>query len=296
MGFLRVNIQFAAYVQLFLAMAIVGSSVVAGKILTESLPVMLASTLRFAIASCVLMIFLFIKEKKISLPSKKELTILFFQTLTGVFFFSVFLLYGLKHTGAIEAGLITGTLPAVIATLAFFVLKDKLKLKQILGILITVFGSILLNIFGGEISSGPRFSLLGGSLVFGAVICEALFTILGKMLSKRLSPLMIATMVSLLGFLLFLPFGVWEGYHFDFSKTSLSDWSLVLYFAIVVTVGAFWLFYSGLSHVSASMAGAFMAFIPLSAVLLSACVLHEPIQSIHLIAGSCVIGGILLLK
>ena len=95
--------RFMPYLQLALAMTIVGSSVVAAKMIAASLPVMLSSCLRFAIAAPVLMLVLLLREGRPKLPARVDLLSLFLQALCGVFLFSVFLLYGVQYTGAIEA-------------------------------------------------------------------------------------------------------------------------------------------------------------------------------------------------
>jgi drug/metabolite transporter (DMT)-like permease len=286
------------YLQLTLAMAIVGSSVVAGKMMTASLPVMLSSFLRFAIASPVLLVLLWLREGRPQLPARAEVVTLFLQSLTGVFLFSVFLLYGVRYTGAIEAGLITGSLPAVTALLAALMLRERMDRRQMLGIASTVAGAILLNMLGTEssadLSSTRLMPGLGFGLVLAAVVCEALFAVLGKRVGSGVSPLGVATAISVFGLVLFLPFALWEAVHFDFSRTTMTDWALVAYFGLVVTVGAFWLFYAGLSKVQASVAGAFMTFLPLSAVMLSNIVLDEPLQWGHIAAGVFVVGGILM--
>ncbi len=286
--------RFVPYLQLALAMAIVGSSVVAGKMITASLPVMLSSCIRFAIAAPVLIFVLLAREGRPKLPSRADIFTLLLQALCGVFLFSVFLLYGVQYTGAIEAGLITGTLPAVTSALAVLLLRERLNAWQCAGIGCAVLGAVLLNILGPEQAGGTTSSVLGIGLVFAAVVCEALFVVLGKRTDGRVSALTIATAMSVLGFLLFLPFALWDAWHFDFSRSTFVDWSLVAYFGLVVSVGAFWLFYAGLSQVPASVAGAFMAFLPLSAVLLSALVLGEPIRPLHVVAGVCVLAGIML--
>lgn len=131
-----------AYLQLTLAMIIVGSSVVVGKLIVVSVPVFLASGLRFGIASIVL-VPLLIKLEGIPSLCRKDLFILFLQALTGVFGFSICLLYGLKFTGAAESGIITSTTPAVIGLISFIFLKEKLGRNNILGIVLAVLGIIV---------------------------------------------------------------------------------------------------------------------------------------------------------
>ena len=141
------------YFKLIVAMLIVGSSVVAGKAMVGTLPVMLASCLRFAIAAPVLTFLLYCQEGTLKLPCRSHFLPLFLQSLTGVFGFSICLLYGLKYSSAMEAGLITGTLPAVTALLAMILLKDKLNGWQVLGIFFTILGVSMLNVGGEGIGS-----------------------------------------------------------------------------------------------------------------------------------------------
>ncbi|QDL54710.1 DMT family transporter [Rhodoferax aquaticus] len=288
-----------AYVQLGLAMAIVGSSVVAGKLVAASMPVMLASAMRFAIAAPILIAMLLWREGRITWPNRADCLTLFLQALTGVFLFSVFLLFGLKTSGALEAGLITGTLPAVTAVMAVVLLRERPHRWQWLGIGFAVLGAALLHVHeathvtGGQRGGGGAAANAQGMvLVLGAVVCEGLFVVLGKRTHGRVSALTIATAMSVLGFLMFLPFAAVEAMHFPLASLRWQDVAAVLYFGVVVSVGAFWLFYAGLSQTSAATAGAFMAFLPLSAVVLSAVVLGETLTPKHLAAGAFVLLGI----
>ncbi|NJI50080.1 EamA family transporter, partial [Bacillus subtilis] len=64
--------QLSAYISLGTAMAIVGSSVVVGKLMVERIPVFLSSGLRFLLASVVLLTLLFCIEKGFPALTKKD--------------------------------------------------------------------------------------------------------------------------------------------------------------------------------------------------------------------------------
>lgn len=70
--------RIVAYLKVIAAMTIVGSSVVAGKILIQTMPIFLASELRFLVASLILVPLLIYKEGIPSL-SKRDIVILFFN-------------------------------------------------------------------------------------------------------------------------------------------------------------------------------------------------------------------------
>lgn len=71
--------QVIACIKISLAMAIVGSSVVIGKLVTASFPIFLASELRFLIATIIPVSLLYYKEKQIPLISKKYMFVLFYR-------------------------------------------------------------------------------------------------------------------------------------------------------------------------------------------------------------------------
>lgn len=283
----------AAYIELTLAMVIVGSSVVIGKLIVASFPVFLASALRFSIASIILVPLLLIREGKNVVIGKRDWFILFLQAFAGVFLFSIFLLYGLKFTGAAEAGIITSTTPAVVGVISFLFLKEKLMFNKVVGIALAVCGVLLINVLGRILDTGSgTFSLYGNILIFGAVVGEALFTIFRKLSSNIISPLRTATLMSLLGLAMFFPFALYEAVQFDFSNTTILDWTPVFYYGIVVTVIAFILWFQGVTKVSASVAAVFTGIMPISAVLLSYIILGEPFAWPHLWGGLCVLAGI----
>ena len=69
----------------------------------------------------------------------------------------------------------------------------------------------------------------------------------------------------------------------------------IVYYGVFGTVGAYLLWYRGLSRVPASVAGVFTGVLPVSAVLLSYAVLREPFLWSHLIGMTCVLLAIVLI-
>ncbi|MFF5995664.1 DMT family transporter [Lysinibacillus sp. KU-BSD001] len=281
------------YLKILVAMCIVGSSVVVGKLIVQDIPIFIACVLRFLIASIILVPLLILKEGIPSL-TKKEFLVLFGQAISGVFLFNIFMLYGLKYTSAIEAGVITSTIPAVIGILSLFLLNEKLTKKKSVGIFCAMLGVLSMNVLS---SSSEQMSSLGGNLlILGAVLGEALFIIFGKLSSNRVSPLTISTMVSIFGFILFLPFAIYEAKEFNFLDISLGNWGNILYFGIVVTVIAFLLMYDGLKTVSASSTGVLTSVLPVSSLILSFLILKEKLMYIHFVGMLLVIVAIFLIS
>lgn len=284
------NIKKIGYMQLTAAMILAGSSVVTGKFVIASFPVFLASALRYALASLILFLLLYIKEKKIPPLIREDILVLTIQAVTGLFGFSVFLLYGLKFTSALESGIIISTTPAIIGILSYTYLREQLPKNRIAGIILAISGVILINTMGISLQSARGLApLLGNTLVLGAVIGEGLFAILGKVLTKRLSPLAISAYVTGLAFLMFLPLAIFESLEFSFTTVPLEGWLSIIYYALFVTVLGFYCWYSGVSKVAASTSAVFTSLLPISALILSCLILGETLLPVHLIGISLVL-------
>jgi drug/metabolite transporter (DMT)-like permease len=276
-------------------MVIVGSSVVVGKIIIVDFPVFLASGLRFAIASLILVPLLLRQSRGIPSLSIKDWMILFLQALTGVFLFNIFLLYGLKFTTAMAGGIITSTTPAIVGIIAFFVLKERFSWYKSAGIALAVVGILAVNLGTSSDAEHGSNPALGNFMIFLAAIGEALFTIFRKVVSEKVTPLCNATVVSVFSLIMFAPWAACESTSFDFSAITLEEWVLILYYGIGVTVVSFILWFKGVSKVPASTAAVFTGVMPVSAVALSYVFLGEVLLWSHLVSALSVIGGIVLI-
>ena len=123
-------------------------------------------------------------------------------------------------------------------------------------------------------------------------MCEALWTIFGKTASKKMSPLILASLTTFSGFVMFLPLGIYQSIGFHITSLSPLDWFAIVYYGTIGTVGAYLLWYQGMPKVSASTAGVFVGLTPVSAVVLSYVVLREPFEWSHLLGMLCVLAAI----
>ncbi len=290
------KIKLRAYIELTGAMVIVGSNIVVGKMITAGFPVFIASALRFALASSILLILLLKNAKGFPHIARRDVLVMFLQSLTGNFLYSVFLLYGLKLTSAAESGIISGTMPAIVGLISFLFLRERLVWSKWLGIGLVVIGMIVMNgtgqLAGGDHGTG---NLLGNLLIVGSVVGEALWTTLSKTTAGRVPPLASACLTSCFGFVLFLPIALYQSISFNFASVSLANWGAVVYYGLIGTVAAYLLWYQGVAKVSAGTAGVFTGIAPVSAVVLSYIVLGEPFAWSHVLGGLCVLLAIVLI-
>lgn len=274
-------------------MGIVGTSVTANKYLVGHIPIMLAMELRFLLAVILLVLITVLVEDRLPRIPLRLHGILAAQALFGVVAFNILILIGLDMTTATVSGIITAATPALIAIMSF-VLGDRLGRTAWLGVIVAIGGVILVNLLTSPSEDIARRPILGGVLVFLAVIGEAAYTILGRYVTREVSPFATATYICLYGAAMFLPIALWDLRDFDASDVPASTWVAILYLAVVVTVVAFVLWFKGLTTVPASIAGAFTGMIPITAVVSAGILLNEPIGPAHILGIVCVITGIIL--
>ncbi|WP_010493107.1 DMT family transporter [Paenibacillus elgii] len=285
----------AAYAAMTLSMMTVGSSVVAGKLLVQSVPVFVASALRFGIAAALLIALWFILDGKKPVWVKSEVYRMLLMSFCGSFLFSVCLLYGLQYTGAAESGVMTSTTPVFVALLSALLLKERLTPPVMLGVAAAVLGVAVLHIgepVGTETGTGTGAAWTGNLLILLAVASEALFAVIGKGLTGKYSPVLLSAISCTLGFLWFLPLAVYDVVRMEGLHLTAGEWSYIVYYAVVVTVLGYILWYAGMKKVPGSVSGLFTAVIPVTSIVLSFFILQEQVTWRHGIGVLLVVAGI----
>jgi drug/metabolite transporter (DMT)-like permease len=213
----------------------------------------------------------------------RDWLILILQATCGIFLFRLCLLKGLLYTSAGEAGILTGATPAVTAVLAWAVLKELINRKNLIGIISTVVGVLLIQ---GLLEPGNKFSIehfLGNALVICAAICESLFSIFSRLAAvKRAglkrepsSPIVQTALVSLIALFLCLIPSLFEHPLASLSVIGVKEWLSLAWYGLLVTALAFILWYAGITRCRAYIAAAFSGMMPLVSLLLSIVILGE---------------------
>ena len=287
------RVEVRGLLEVVLAMAFAGSSVVVGKLLSTRVPVFLSVELSLVAALVAILPAQVARRKELRLLGARELAYMFLQALFGIVLFRVFTLYGLHFTSAISAGVITSAAPAVMAVLAAVTLGERLRRGPALGVGLAVAGLLLINLWGHQRQTGPQ-PLVGNLLVLAATVCEALLTIFRKSSGGRIGSITNTTVLVFMSALMVLPFALIDMRAFPPSRIDAVGWLSVLYYGAVATVIAYILWGHGALRIPANRTGIATAALPVSALVLSALVLGEPLGVVHLAGCAAVVAGIIL--
>src|SRR5471032_514197 len=180
---------------LVLAMITVGSTVVASRIIAASLPPFTAAALRFALAMPVFLALMRWRGVRMRMPDRHDAILLALQALCGSVGYAVLLTAGLRTASAADAGVITGSLPAVVALVGVLLLRERIGWAQWAAIGLATLGVAIVEFGEAHAAVGTAPSLGGGALVLAAVACEALFLLLNKRLHVAVAPLAQSTLM-----------------------------------------------------------------------------------------------------
>jgi drug/metabolite transporter (DMT)-like permease len=283
-----------AYASLAASMALVGAYVGLSKILLAVFPVFLLAWLRFGIGAVAMVHWVRRPADEPPLGPRHR-ALLFLESFLGNFLFSICMLYGIRQTTALAAGVIMAAMPAAVALLSYVFLKERPARRVIGGIACAVAGIALVSAAKhGDGAGGGESAWAGNLLLVGAVICEASYIVIGKSLSARMTPRRIGALVNLWGLALVTPFGVAQALSFDFGAVSMSIWTLLVFYALAASVWTVWLWMTGLQHVPASKAGVFSVMLPIAAAAVGVLVLGERFSGLQAAAFALALLGVLL--
>ncbi len=284
-----------AYGCLALSMSLVGSYVALSKPLVAAIPVMLLAWMRFGIGALAMVRWLPRPPGEAPMTPRTR-GLLFLESFLGNFLFSVCMLYGVSLTSAVSAGVIMAAIPAVVALMSRAFLGERITGRTQAAIACAALGIALLASARGEATaagSGDR-AWLGNLLVFGAVLCEAAYAVIGKSLTGALGPRRITALINLWGLALVTPFGLWQALSFDFGGVPAQAWVLLVFYGLAASVWTVWLWMTGLRQVPAAQAGVFTVMLPVSAALVGVLALGETLGVAQAIALAVSLAGVLL--
>lgn len=286
----------ATFAQLAAGMAVFGSATPVSKIVTGAMPVFVGSGLRVALGALVLLPFAARRWDQVGRLGRRDWLRIGLISAFGMFGFSALMLYGMGMVSGVTGAVVMSTTPAVTAAASMLFLGDSPTWRKLAAVALAVAGVLLLHLGRGGGGGGGGGALLGSALVFGAVCCEAAYTLLGKKASEACDPVLVAFLAAALAVPVFLPFAAWQWGDFAVAETGWRAWAAVAWYGAGTLALGSWLWYSGVAKTEGAVAAGFMGVMPVSALILSYVLLGEEFRWLHLAGFAVVFAGVLLIS
>jgi drug/metabolite transporter (DMT)-like permease len=259
-----------------------GAFFVVGKLSVHEGSPLVVATLRFALASVVLVGLLAWREPDALRPSRQDLGLALGLGLTGVALYNGLAFYAFAHAPASDGAMISPSLNPVVTSVAAAILfGERLGRARVLGLIVALVGITL--VFGGpalESAATPE-RLWGDVLFVGSGLAWSAYTLVGKLTVGRLSALASTTYAAVAGLALLLPVSWPELARTAWSRLSLGFWASIVFLALGSTVAAFLLWYRALAKIGAARTASWLPLVPVFGVGLGVATLGErptPVQ------------------
>jgi len=246
---------------------------------------------RLVIAVILLSAFLLITRKFVKIK-KQDRKLFLLLALFEPFFYFLGESHGLTYVSATVGSVIISTIP-VLATLgAWLILRERLKIINYAGIVIS-FAGILIFILNknGSLS----FSLKGLSLLFLAVFSAVGYNLTLSKLVFSYGPVFIVNVQNIIGSLLFLPvFIISDFHHLISTPFVIKSFIPILELSLFASCGAFIFFAFSVKNMGISRANVFTNFIPIFTAFFSFLILAEKLTLQNITGMIIVIAGIFM--
>lgn len=246
---------------------------------------------RFSLASAVFIAIIVVRRSFFPF-SKKEIPLLLLLSFLIYPVNQTFFLIGISYTLPTHAALLYASTPVWIYLISVLTKEEKASRVKTAGIAVALFGVVAFFAEKGIALKWDYF--FGDLLVIIAVWAWALYSVLGRPLVKKRGAFTVTAFASIIGALIYSPFGIYHAACFDYSGVGIIGWSGVVYTAVLTSVIAYTLWYWGIKHFSPSRVAVFMYLQPVVAAILAYFILNERLSSGSIISGIIILAGVFI--
>ncbi|MBL0171788.1 MAG: DMT family transporter [Gemmatimonadaceae bacterium] len=266
-----------------------GASVVATRfVVAQTNPVSLAF-LRYLVATLCLLPVLR-AALQVAMPRRD----LFAIGALGALFFGIFpwsFSAALVHVPASRVALMLATTPLVTLVIS--------RARGVESITMSILAGQLLAIAGLWLALGPSPGSgtpdwLGYGLTLVTVLCGAMYNVFSRPYLKRYRPLHVTALSMAAGALFLAPLAAVKGLFTVRPAFSAGGWLAVVFLGTVGGALGFALWIWALERSTPSRVAVFIALNPITATLLGALLMREPVTATFVAGLACVVGGIIL--
>ena len=224
----------------------------------------------------------------------KNLPLLFFLGFTSVGLFNSFTYLALIHTQVINASLFNAAIPAIIILLCFLFKVEKTNKFQILGLIISIFGIIvIITKLKLDILLSLNFNK-GDLIMIGGVLTWGIYSTLLKRKKFTLPLLTLVHVICTMGLISVFPQFLYEYSNGLVIKFDINLVYTLIFLALFPSIGSYYCWAGAVSIVGANRAGISLSLIPLFSTIMAIGIYDEKFQFFHLIGAILIILGLLL--
>jgi drug/metabolite transporter (DMT)-like permease len=281
--------------------ALWGASWPWGRIVAQTMPPLAAASLRFLLASAVLLLWLHRSGRMGALRTlnARQWAGLSCASAVGVLGYSIFFFLALKSVPAGKAAMVVALNPVLTMLFAVLLFREAVNWVMGAGVALAVTGALYALSGGAWLALQPGSSGAGEVLLLGCAACWVSYTLLGRMVLTTVDALTTTTVTAALGaVLLLLASMTLEGPAAwgRLGAAPTAAWFSIVALALGATALAYAWYLNGVKVLGAGTAAAYMSLVPLFGLVFSGLWLGETWTASLLVGGALAILGMLLMN
>lgn len=186
---------------------------------------------------------------------------------TGVAVNQLCFFAGLNLTAPINAALLMVIVPVVVLIFSAMLLKERVGMRKVSGILLACAGALLLIYNSG--SGSATGNIWGDLLIILNATSFGMYLVLVKPLMQKYKAITIVSRIFTVGAVLVVPFGWQQLAAPDYSAFPMSIWLAILFMVFAVTIMAYLLNTWALRYANPSLVGAYIYLQPVLAIAIA---------------------------
>ncbi|MFV2049472.1 DMT family transporter [Metabacillus litoralis] len=288
------NHKLAASLYATMSITFWGVSFVSTKAVLDKLDPFTLLVIRFGIGALFLLCLLLLLREKLKI-SPVYIPHLIVLGILGVFIHQVIQASALLTIDASSAGWMISLSPIFTVILSMIFLNERMTILKAIGMILALFGVLMITTGGSDKTFEPSLNI-GYLLMLLSTLNWAVYSVLLKKLNIPLSPLVITFYMSLLGFVLTIPFLIrnkgWEA----ISHLQAGEWAHLLFLGVFVSGVAYWYWAKALHVLEASQVSVFLYLEPVATLIAAVLLLNEKIILISVVGGIIIIIGVIFVN
>jgi drug/metabolite transporter (DMT)-like permease len=269
-------------------------NLIAGRYALNSFTPPQANALRYLLALLILLPILHRWPR----PRRSEIPALSVTGVLGVCIYNILFFSALELIPAAEAGLLEMIIPAASLALAWLLLRERINMRQVTGIVVGWFGVVwLVKILPpGAIAGKTSGDWRGEILMIVAVLIFAVYSITGKSAMTRLPPPAVATWSCLFGTipLVLLAVPEFAADPHRLLHATLASWLGVVYGGAVGFVYNIIAWYYCFRRIGVARTNIFLYLVPIFGAALAVPIFHESLTGWQVFGSSITLFGVVL--
>jgi drug/metabolite transporter (DMT)-like permease len=283
--------NFKIYSAVIISMIFWAFSFIWYKVANEFYPPITIVFIRLVISVILLTTYLLLAGKFMKIK-KYHWKLFFMMAVFEPFFYFIGESYGLTYVSSTVGSVIISTIPVIASLGALIFFREKLKLINYAGIIISFIGIL---VFILKKDGSLSFNIKGLAFLCLAVVAAAGYNLTLSRLVSSYSPVYIVNVQNIIGAILFLPlFIILDFRNFLDTPHTFESLKPILGLAVFASCGAFILFAYSVKNIGISKAIFFTYCIPVLTAVFSFLLMGDKLNLQNIIGMIIVIAGLIL--